>query len=99
MKIEQLIEKLQKIHTEHGNIDVNWWNSVWEEGGEIRVCVDEEETYGDLTREEAIESETQFLPSDFKEARIKEINDFYDSGKVLDGKKGTGRMIAYIVED
>lgn len=99
MKIEQLIEKLQKIHAEHGNIDVNWWNSSWEEGGEIRVCVDEEETYGDLTREEAIENETQFLPSDFKEARAKEINDFYDSGKVLDGKKGTGRMIAYIVED
>ena len=93
------IEKLQKIHAENGNIDVNWWNSAWEEGGEIRVCVDEEETYGDLTREEAIESETKFLPSDFKEARIKEINDFYDSGKVLDRKKGTGRMIAYIVED
>ena len=99
MKIEQLIEKLQKIHAEHGNIDVNWWNSAYEEGGEIRVCVDEEETYGELTREEAIENETEFLPSDFKEAHVKEINEFYDSGKVLDGKKGTGRMIAYIVED
>ena len=99
MKIEKLIEKLQKIHAERGNIDVNWWNSAWEEGGDIWVCVDEEETYGELTREEAIESETKFLPSDFKEARVKEINDFYDSGKVFDGKKGTGRMIAYIVED
>ena len=99
MKIEQPIENLQKFHAEHGNIDVNWWNSSWEEGGEIRVCDDEEETYGELTREEAIENETQFLPSDFKEARVKEINEFYDSGKVLNGKKGTGRMIAYIVED
>ena len=90
MKIEKVIEELQKIHAEYGNIDVLLWASANEASENIRVCVDEEETRGELTREEALErfSENAYL-----------VNGIYDSGKFLKGNKGTGRMIAYIVED
>ena len=89
MKIEKVIEELQKIHAEYGNINVMWWDSANEEGENIRVCVDEEETRGELTREEAL---ARFL----KDAYL--VNEIYNSGKFLVGNKGTGRMIAYIVE-
>ena len=89
MKIEKVIEELQKIHDEFGNLDVMWWDGANEEGENIRVCVDEEEVRGELTREEALErfSENAYL-----------VNEIYDGGKFLVGNKGTGRMIAYIVE-
>lgn len=88
MKIEQVIKELQKIHAEFGNLDVMWWDGANEEGKNIRVCVDEEEVCGELTREEAL-------------AIVKDeyfVNEIYNIGKFLMGKKGTGRMIAYIVE-
>ena len=90
MKIEKVIEELQKIHAEFGNLDVMWWDGANEEGENIRVCVDEEEVRGELTRDEALErfSENEYL-----------VNEIYDNGKFLVGNKGTGRMIAYIVED
>ena len=90
MKIEKVIEELQKIHDEFGNIDVMWWDGANEEGENIRVCVDEEEVRGELTRDEALErfSENAYL-----------VNEIYDNGKFLVGNKGTGRMIAYIVGD
>ena len=90
MKIEKVIEELQKIHDEFGNIDVMWWDGANEAGENIRVCVDEEEVRGELTREEAL---ARFL----KDAYL--VNEIYDSGKFLVGNKGTGRMIAYIVGD
>ena len=89
MKIEKVIEELQKIHAEYGNIDVLWWDSANDAGENIRVCVDEEETRGELTREEAL-------------AIVKDeylVNEIYNIGKFLVGNKGTGRMIAYIVGD
>ena len=89
MKIEKVIEELQKIHAEFGNLDVMWWDGANEEGENIRVCVDEEEVRGELTRDEALTL--------LKDAYL--VNDIYDSGKFLVGNKGTGRMIAYIVED
>ena len=88
MKIEKVIEELQKIHAEFGNLDVMWWDGANEEGENIRVCVDEEEVRGELTRDEALDL--------LKDAYL--VNDIYDSGKFLVGNKGTGRMIAYIVE-
>ena len=90
MKIEKVIEELQKIHAEYGNIDVLWWDSANEAGENIRVCVDEEETRGELTREEALERFSEETPP---------VNGIYDSGRFLTSNKGTGRMIAYIVED
>ena len=89
MKIEKVIEELQKIHAEFGNLDVMWWDGANEEGENIRVCVDEEEVRGELTRDEALTL--------LKDAYL--VNDIYDSGKFLVGNKGTGRMIAYIVVD
>ena len=88
MKIEKVIEELQKIHAEFGNLDVMWWDGANEEGENIRVCVDEEEVRGELTRDEALDL--------LKDAYL--VNDIYDSGKFLVGNKGTGRMVAYIVE-
>ena len=88
MKIEKVIEELQKIHAEFGNLDVMWWDGANEEGENIRVCVDEEEVRGELTRDEALDL--------LKDAYL--VNEIYDSGKFLVGNKGTGRMIAYIVE-
>ena len=89
MKIEKVIEELQKIHAEFGNLDVMWWDGANEAGENIRVCVDEEEVRGELTREEALAL--------LKDAYL--VNDIYNSGKFLVGNKGTGRMIAYIVGD
>ena len=89
MKIEKVIEELQKIHAEFGNLDVMWWDGANEEGENIRVCVDEEEVRGELTREEALDL--------LKDVYL--VNEIYDSGKFLVGNKGTGRMIAYIVGD
>lgn len=88
MNIEKVIEELQKIHEEFGNLDVMWWDGANEEGENIRVCVDEEEVRGELTRDEALAL--------LKDAYL--VNEIYDSGKFLVGNKGTGRMIAYIVE-
>ena len=88
MKIEKVIEELQKIHDEFGNIDVMWWDGANEEGENIRVCVDEEEVRGELTREEALDL--------LKDAYL--VNEIYNDGKFLVGNKGTGRMVAYIVE-
>ena len=88
MKIEKVIEELQKIHAEFGNLDVMWWDDANEEGDNIRVCVDEEEVRGELTRKEALDL--------LKDAYL--VNEIYDGGKFLVGNKGTGRMIAYIVE-
>ena len=90
MKIEKVVGELQKSHAEYGNMDVLWWDSAKDACENIRGWVDEEETRGELTREEALErfSENAYL-----------VNGIYDSGKFLKGNKGTGRMIAYIVED
>ena len=98
MKIEKVIEELQKIHAEFGNLDVRWWDGANEEGENIRVCVDEEEVRGELTREE-VRGE---LTREEALAIVKDeylVNEIYNIGKFLVGNKGTGRMIAYIVGD
>ena len=90
MNIEKDIKEHKKNQTKYGNLDVIWWDGANEAGENIRVCDDEEEVSGELTREEAL---ARFL----KDAYL--VNEIYDSGKFLVGNKGTGRMIAYIVED